>query len=143
MKKYFETKDTKDSEAGEMVFLTPSMLVVWGYFVNFCQMKKLPCLITNISSKTRNSTVDIHRSGRAIDVRTWTWNAKSIAAAEKYMNEKVGALGAYSKGSGKRKVIHYEPTVKDESGKIIKGEHFHLQVAREHQNILPKLRGRQ
>lgn len=119
--KTFEIKPDGNS-AEDLQIMTPKLFIAFGYFLGFAKMHDLPIKITNIKNKFAVSKSNTHPEGRAIDVSVINWPIVAIQDCKKYMDAKVGHLGAISSGTGERNVIYFH-----NAGL---GDHFHIQVER-------------
>lgn len=124
--KTFELKD--GIEAGDMLFLSPKLYVVWGYLLMFANSRGLPVVVTNFINKFAVSTSETHPDGRAIDVSTKKWTEKDIEDLSNFLEIKVGEFGAISRKTGKPRVIYYHEAIDEETGRSY-GPHLHLQVS--------------
>lgn len=115
---YFTTKPEVDME--DFKQMKPLLIVVFGYFLQFCAENKINPNLTHILGDLHVSKSRTHSEGRAFDVSTRGWTAKQIDDCIVYMNDKVGHLGAYSASDGKQRVI-----VRHDAGM---GDHFHCQI---------------
>lgn len=118
----FAIKDDPTLKAEDIMLVKPAMLVVLGYFTSYAEQNKLPVVITNVVLSFPTSRSTTHPDGRAIDISARHWTPEHKQGVIKYMEDKVGYLGAYSFSDGKQRVIIYH------DGGL--GAHFHLQIHR-------------
>ena len=105
-----------------------SLIIVLGYFLNFCEKNGLECTVTSVKEHVEGRTSSTHEQGRAFDASVEGFSDSDILRCIGYMNKHVGKFGAYSSSDYKQRVIiHHE--VFDKYG-VSMGPHFHLQVHR-------------
>lgn len=110
-------------EISDLQKINPNLVIVFGWFVKFCNDNHLECCITNlISEKTPNSVSSTHPEGRAIDCRSKFWPEEKIKECINFMNKNCGHLGAVTQEGTKRVIVYHDAGY---------GYHFHLQVQRE------------
>lgn len=119
MKKYFTLKRGHVT-AAELQNMDPKLLIVLGHFVAFCEKHSLPCKLTNITHKFKQSKSSTHVDGRAVDVSVRGWTDTDIFNARKHMESIAGHYGAISARDYKKRVFVYH--------NVGLGDHIHLQV---------------
>ena len=98
------------------------LIVVLGWVLNFCQMREVRCIVTNIHQKFPESVSMTHPDGRAFDLSIHEWSEEEIDECMFYVNENAGDLGAYSASDSKQRVV-----IRHDLGL---GDHLHFQVRR-------------
>lgn len=121
MKKFFTLKRGHVS-AAELQNMDPKLMIVLGHFLAFCDSNSLPCKITNITNKFKQSKTSTHIDGRAVDISVRGWTDTDIYNARHYMESIAGHYGAISASDYKKRVFVYHD--------VGLGEHIHLQVFR-------------
>ena len=124
MRKTFDLKREPGAELEDMLIMKGSLQIMLGFLNTFCEMNKVPCLLTNISHKFPVSKSNTHPEGRAIDVSVKGWSILQVRDCVEYLDAKADILGigAYSLADGKRRVVvHHDAGL---------GAHLHIQVGR-------------
>lgn len=119
MKKYFTLKKGSVNSS-ELQNMNPKLMLVLGHFLTFCELHGLPCQITNITNKFKQSKTSTHVDGRAIDISVRGWAEMDIVNARQYMESVAGHYGAISARDYKKRVFVYH--------NVGLGDHIHLQV---------------
>ena len=97
------------------------LVVVLGTLINWADVNgRLPVTITQVKNDTAVSVSKTHSTGRAFDVSVRGWTTEQMESCMKYMEKKIGHLGAYSKSDNKQRVC-----VLHDAGL---GLHIHCQV---------------
>lgn len=114
----------KHKEQGpDLKYISPKLMIVFGYFCSYAIRHKLPVVITNVLEKFSVSTSNTHPEGRALDISVKNWSEEDIETVQKYMQATVEEdFGAISAKTLKPNVIVYH-----NAGL---GPHFHIQVSR-------------
>ena len=106
----------------DLQMLRPDMLIVLSYLSWWCFKHNLPCRVTSIIDHVETRVSRTHDDGRAVDISTRGFGPSEIERLIKYLNERVGILGAYSKSDGVQRVAVYH-----DAGM---GHHIHIQVSK-------------
>jgi len=104
-------------------YMQPALIVVLSAVLQFCRNTMLNCRITNIRHRFPNSVSNTHPEGRAFDVSVRGWSKENIKECVKYVEKRIGYLGAISSRDNQRRIA----VVHD----IGYGRHIHFQVARD------------
>jgi len=107
----------------DLQMIRPDLLIVLSYVSWWCFNNNLPCRITSIMDDAPQRISRTHAEGRAIDISTKGFGPRDITALLKYLEDKVGHLGAYSKSDNIQRVAIYH-----NAGS---GHHLHIQVSKE------------
>ena len=98
------------------------LIIVWGYFCLFCEMRKLRCVLTSIMDGAANRKTKTHPDGRAFDASIIGWTDQDIIDCIDFMKKNINELGAISSKSKEREVV-------DCHGEN-ENRHLHFQVSR-------------
>jgi hypothetical protein len=100
--------------------VSPSIVIVLGYFSLFCHENSVPCRITSVKEAVIGRVSRTHADGRAFDASLVGWKQKTIDKCVEFMQNRVGWLGAISRSDNERRVV-----IVHDSGH---GNHFHFQT---------------
>lgn len=114
-----------DKDKHRVLHLHPLVLIILFDMKYYCDLNGMRYEVTSTVStqeedealSRRSST---HRTGRAVDLSVRGWSEEETKHFIEYFSDKYNHLGAYSKASGKNKVI-----VHHNSGH---GDHIHVQI---------------
>jgi len=122
VKNYFSLKRSAHCKLGDIQSMNPKLMYVFAHLLIFCDGNKVPCVITNITGKFKQSTSSTHPTGRAFDMSLRGWPNAKIDECKEYMEAVAGHYGAISARTYKKRlVVHHDVGL---------GDHFHFQVFR-------------
>lgn len=116
----FEFKDSEHCYPSLLQEVDPKLLIVLGFYVRFSRKRGLPCVLTNIIGKFKQSESNTHPEGRAFDTSVRGWDEGDIKDCIEYMTTHTQSLGAVSRKDGIRRSVVYHD--------VGLGAHFHFQV---------------
>lgn len=102
--------------------LHPILIAIVADMYIWCSERNIDFVITSTVStpmedKKLNRMSDSHLTGRAVDLRSWTFNQEQRLEFIKYFNNKYNQSAAISK-NGKANLVVYKTNP----------EHFHIQI---------------
>lgn len=118
----------EQSDANRIPFLHPMTMRILCEFIEYCDQKKLPCMITDTITTTKEDSSlqrvsDTHRTARAFDGSLKGWTSDQRIDCLTYFNGKYPQLGAISPTDGKPYLV-----IAHDAGT---GLHLHFQIRRD------------
>lgn len=121
----FKVEFKEDIDVGDLKFITSNLTILLRTFIDYCQKKNLPCMITSLRSDRKNikSVSNTHETGRAFDASVKGWDTDEIDACVHDFNRNYRNIGAISISDGVPRACIYH-----DSGY---GSHLHFQVVKD------------